>query len=33
MPRTAMADFGFQRLPLEHKQARVDDVFTAWRTT
>ena len=28
MPRTGeMADFGFQRLPLEHKQARVDDVF------
>jgi demethylmenaquinone methyltransferase / 2-methoxy-6-polyprenyl-1,4-benzoquinol methylase len=28
MPRTGeMADFGFQRLPLEHKQAHVDDVF------
>jgi demethylmenaquinone methyltransferase / 2-methoxy-6-polyprenyl-1,4-benzoquinol methylase len=28
MPRTGeMADFGFQRLPLERKQARVDDVF------
>jgi demethylmenaquinone methyltransferase / 2-methoxy-6-polyprenyl-1,4-benzoquinol methylase len=28
MPRTGeTADFGFQRLPLEHKQARVDDVF------
>jgi demethylmenaquinone methyltransferase / 2-methoxy-6-polyprenyl-1,4-benzoquinol methylase len=28
MPRTGeMADFGFQRLPLEDKQARVDDVF------
>ena len=28
MPRSGeMADFGFQRLPLEHKQARVDDVF------
>src|SRR5262245_29823045 len=28
MPRRSeMADFGFQRLPLEHKQARVDDVF------
>src|SRR5499425_3381101 len=28
MPRTGeMADFGFQRLPLEEKQRRVDDVF------
>jgi demethylmenaquinone methyltransferase/2-methoxy-6-polyprenyl-1,4-benzoquinol methylase len=28
MPRTGeTADFGFQRLPLEHKQGRVDDVF------
>jgi demethylmenaquinone methyltransferase / 2-methoxy-6-polyprenyl-1,4-benzoquinol methylase len=28
MPRSGeMADFGFQRLPLERKQARVDDVF------
>lgn len=28
MPRSGeMTDFGFGRLPLEHKQARVDDVF------
>ena len=28
MPRSGeMTDFGFRRLPLEHKQARVDDVF------
>jgi demethylmenaquinone methyltransferase / 2-methoxy-6-polyprenyl-1,4-benzoquinol methylase len=28
MPQSGeMTDFGFRRLPLEHKQARVDDVF------